>query len=139
MPRRWFPGWQMSVVRVVVLLAASLVLQACAVVTADGQRLTMTSTKFRAYVERVFREQNRLADQLAFALEDGADESPAVSTAEQSLLGACAPLNELATARRDERKLGTKRRLAAARSVPACEETTRRSAATLEAWRAQRR
>jgi hypothetical protein len=129
----------MSVARAATLLVAGVILEACAVVTADGQRLAMTSTEFPAYVERVFREQNRLADQFAFALEDGAKTPPELEAAEQSLLTACARLNELATARRDGRRLGVRRSAAAARSVPACEETTRRSAATLEAWRARRR
>jgi hypothetical protein len=129
----------MSVVRVAALLAAGVVLQACAVVTADGRRLALTSAEFPAYVERVFREQNRVADQFVFALEDAAGASPKLEAAEQALLSACADLNELATARRDERRLGMKRSAAAARSVPACEQATRSSAATLEAWRAARR
>ena len=54
------------------LLSAWLALSGCAsVVTADGERLALTSAAFRAYVERVFREQNRLADELAFALDIG--------------------------------------------------------------------
>jgi hypothetical protein len=129
----------MSVVRVAALLAAGVVLQACAVVTADGQRLALTSAEFPAYVERVFREQNRVADQFVFALEDADGASSKLEAAEQALLSACADLNELATARRDERRLGMKRSAAAARSVPACEQATRSSAATLEAWRAARR
>jgi hypothetical protein len=128
----------MFVVRIAAVLAASGVLGACAVVTADGQRLALTSAEFPAYVERVFREQNRLADQFVFALED-AGAHPELEAAEQALLTACAEINELATARRDERHLGVRRSAAAARSVPACEEATRSSAATLEAWRRARR
>ncbi len=127
----------MSVARIAVLLAAGMVLQACAVVTAEGQRLALTSSEFSAYAERVFREQNRLADQFAFALEDAATVPPAVAAAEQTLLETCAQLNELATARRDGRSLGAKRSAAAARSVPACEEATRRAAAQLDTWRNQ--
>jgi hypothetical protein len=129
----------MFVVRIAAVLAASVVLGACAVVTADGQRLALTSSEFPAYVERVFREQNRLADQFAFALEDAAGAPPGLEAAEQALLTACADVNELATARRDERRLGVRRSAAAARSVPACEQATRSSAATLEAWRKARR
>jgi hypothetical protein len=128
----------MSIGRVAALLAAGVFLQACAVVTAEGQRLPLTSAELPAYVERVFREQNRVADQFAFALEDAATVPPELDAAEQSLLTACAQLNELATARRDGRTLGMRRRAAAARSVPACEETTRQSATMLEAWRRRR-
>ena len=113
------------------------VLAGCATVsTADGDRLALTSEEFRAYVERVFREQNRVADELAFALEaaDGAREELAV--AEQRLLDACAGVNELATARRDEVGLGVRRSLGAARSVPECEKTTQAVAATLAGQRA---
>jgi hypothetical protein len=112
---------------------ALLVLQACtAVPTADGQRLKMASPEFRAYVERVFREQNRVADEVAFALEaDGATRKNLVA-AEQRLLEACAGVNELATTRRDEQRLGVRHRAAAARSVPACEQATKTAAAMLE-------
>ena len=55
------------------LLPPVLVLCACAsVTTAAGERLALTSPEFRAYVERVFREQNRVASELAFELEDAA-------------------------------------------------------------------
>jgi hypothetical protein len=107
------------------LFAATLVLHGCAAVpTADGQRLALTSPEFRAYVERVFREQNRVADALAFALEAAAAPTAELAAAEQSLLEACAGVNELATARRDERRLRLRRRAASARSVPACERAT---------------
>jgi len=120
--------------RLAALLAAALVLPGCAAVaTADGQRLALTSPDFRAYVERVFREQNRLADELAFALEDSATAPAGLVAAEQSLLEACAGVNELATARRDERQLGARHSVRAARSVPVCEEATRSAATALEA------
>jgi hypothetical protein len=107
------------------LLAATLALHGCAAVpTADGQRLSLASPEFRAYVERVFREQNRVAGALAFALEAAAGPAAELAAAEQALLEACAGVNELATARRDERRLGLRRRAAGARSVPACERAT---------------
>jgi hypothetical protein len=116
-------------------LASSLVLLAvagCAAVqTVDGERLALTSPEFRAYVERVFREQNRVATEVAFALETPGVEQAPLLGGEQRLLEACAGVNELATARRDERPLGARRSLAAARTVPSCEETTRAVAALL--------
>ena len=129
----------MPLLRPAVLLLATVIMVGCAVLTADGSRLTLTSPEFRGYVERVFREQNRVADQFAFALEGERAAPAAVTAAEQALLDACAALNELATARRDERRLGLRQRSAAARSVPDCERTMRVSAATLDAWRAARR
>jgi hypothetical protein len=129
----------MPLLRAAALFVATTILAGCAVLTADGERLALTSPEFRAYVERVFREQNKVADQFAFALEGERDAPAGVTAAEQSLLDACAALNELATARRDERHLSMRQRSTAARSVPMCERTMRASVATLDAWRAARR
>ena len=114
------------------LLVAMVALQGCAAVsTAGGDQLALRSPEFRAYVERVFREQNRVADELAFAIE-AAPARAEPAAAEQALLAACAGVNELATARRDGRRLGPKRELAAARSVPECERATQSAATLLE-------
>jgi hypothetical protein len=110
---------------------ALLLLGGCAAVpTADGERLRLTSPEFRAYVERVFREQNRVADELAFALE-AARSNTALVAAEERLLAECAGVNELATARRDETELGIRESVRAARTVPACEEAARAADAEL--------
>ena len=99
-----------------------LALSGCAAVpTADGQRLKLRSAEFRDYVERVFREQNRIADALAFALEVQGSPDAGLAAAEQQLLEACAGVNELATARRDQRRLGLRSSVRAAKSVPDCE------------------
>jgi hypothetical protein len=104
----------------------ALLLPGCAAVpTADGQRLSLRSDEFRDYVERVFREQNRVADAVAFALEAPSAEDRQLAAAEQELLAACAGVNELATARRDQQRLGLLLSLRAARSVPECERATR--------------
>ena len=71
----------------------------------------------------MFRDQNRVADELAFAL--GPEGPAALEIAEQELLRACAGVNELATARRDDRRLPLRRRLDAAREAPVCESATR--------------
>ena len=111
--------------------SAVLALAGCAsVTTVDGQRLGLASPDFRAYVERVFREQNRVASDLGFALEDRAD--PALTAAEDELLAACAGVNELATLRRDQQRTGVRRGAAAARTVPDCERATRDARAALE-------
>ncbi len=121
-------------VRRAVLLAATVVCQGCATVTTvDGQRLGLASAEFASYVERVFREQNRIADALAFALEGDAAGRADLMEAEQSLLTACAGVNELATARRDGEGLGLKRSATNARSVPTCERAAQAAARLLPA------
>jgi hypothetical protein len=99
--------------------------------TADGQRLSLRSDEFRDYVERVFREQNRVADAVAFALEAPGESDAQLAAAEQELLTACTGVNELATARRDQQRLGMRASLRAARSVPDCERATRAADARL--------
>jgi len=111
----------MALARWVALCALSCSSGCATVATADGEQLRLASADFREYVERVFREQNRVADELAFALEAPGAERSELGDAEQRLLDACAGVNELATARRDERHLGVRRSAASARSVPACE------------------
>lgn len=125
----------MFVARLALVFALSAVVSSCAAVhTADGERLALASPAFRAYVERVFREQNRLADAIAFASEVGAG-AAVLGAAEQDLLEACEGVNELATARRDEARLGLKRSAEAARSVPRCEAASRAAAAALSSAR----
>ena len=123
-------GSCMLAVRVGVL-AAALVLPGCAAVsTVDGERLELASPEFRAYVERVFREQNRVADELAFALDEVPPRA-GLAEAELTLVEACALVNELATARRDQRRVGLRRSAVGARSVPDCERAARSAAALL--------
>jgi hypothetical protein len=114
-------------------LAAGLV--GCAVTAADGRRLALGSDEFRAYAEEVFREQNRVATDLAFALEDadaGGAVPAALAGAEDALLEACARLNELATLRRDGENVGARRGARNARSVPGCEAATRAAQGALD-------
>jgi hypothetical protein len=123
--------------RTVFLLAALLIvaplLAACAAVTtADGRRMPFGSSEFRAYVEGVFREQNKTASDLAFAIdaarEDAAGSGPArareLGSAEDALLAACDGLNELAASRRDDRRVSVRRSAAIARKAPQCERAT---------------
>lgn len=100
--------------------------------TADGQHLRLGSAEFRDYVERVFREQNRVADAVAFALEAPSSRDAELAAAEQELLAACAGVNELATARRDQRRLGLRTSVRAAKSVPDCERAARAADARLD-------
>ncbi len=131
-------GSNMRSARVVSPLALLALTGCAAIQTADGDRLAVTSPEFRTYVERIFREQNRVADEVAFALDaPGAEQGP-LPAGEQRLLEACSGVNELATARRDEQRLGARRSLEAARSVPKCEEAARSVAALLAAPRVPR-
>ncbi len=117
-----------------VMVVLTLTLTACAghVMVADGRRIPVRSPEFRDYVDAVFRQQNRIGDELAFALDDAATEQPQLVAAEQLLLQACAGLNELAVAQRDGKKLSASRRLELARSVPACERAAATVAQTLD-------
>jgi hypothetical protein len=119
----------MRLLRACSLAAAPALLVACAVTTADGTRLGLTSDEFRSYIERVFRDQNKVASDLAFALDDatasGGSAPPELTAAEDAMLRACAGVNELATSRRDQEDLGVRRSASAARSAPDCERATR--------------
>jgi hypothetical protein len=123
------------------LIVSILVLEtACvSVTTLDGERLTAPSSEFRAYVEAVFREQNRVATDLAFALESTTDAATQgeIEMAERDLIAACAALNEVATERRLGSELSRQRQIDAARSAPQCERAAREAAVTLEAARRQ--
>jgi hypothetical protein len=124
------------------LLTASLLVlgTACvSVTTLDGERLTAPSAEFRAYIEAVFREQNRVATDLAFALEsDAAAESLGeIETAESELIAACTSLNEIATERRAGRELSRQRQIEAAKSAPQCEQATRAAAVALQSARGE--
>ena len=125
----------MRAFRTFVLAAAAALPIACAVTTADGTRLGLTSSEFRAYVERVFRDQNKVASDLAFALDDatasGGTAPPELSAAEDALLKACAGLNELATSRGDQADLGVRKSAIAARSAPDCECATQTAQTTM--------
>ncbi len=116
------------------MLAAVVLAAGCArVVTVEGDRLGVRSDDFRRYVETVFREQNRVATELAFALEDADDDVRAdeLAAAEEDLLAACAGLNAIAAARRDGERLGRLQALAAARAAPDCERATAAAEALL--------
>ena len=115
----------MPIVRAAALAAVPALLAGCAAVTAaDGTRFELGSAEFRSYVERVFREQNKTGGDLAFALEDAGRAAPGLVAAEDTLLAACAGLNEVATSRRDEQGIGLKRSAQAARRAPDCERAT---------------
>ena len=114
---------------------------ACAsVTTLDGQRLAMASPEFRAYVEFVFRDQNRVATELALALDGpglSADAYAALESAELDLLHACAGLNVIAAERRDGRRGGPFVGAEAARRAPECERAAGAAEAAMVSVRQQ--
>jgi hypothetical protein len=121
------------------------VLAGCAITPAgeDAERLRVGSPDFRAYVERVFREQNRVAGELGFALLDAEldADTPAVDrldAAELVLLDACVSLNALATAQRDGEPLRRLAALRAARTAPECEVATANGLAVIDAYHVER-
>jgi hypothetical protein len=122
--------------RTLSLVAPAALLAACVVTTADGTRLGLASSEFRAYVERVFRDQNKVASDLELVLDDatasGGSVPPELTAAEDALLEACAAVNELATSRRDQEDLGIRKSASAARSAPDCERATRAAQMALE-------
>lgn len=114
--------------RGLLVLVPAVLATACAVTTADGERLAVGSDEFGDYVERVFREQNRVATELTFELERedlSAARIDALETAERALLDSCAELNALAAARRDDEALGRLAAARAARTAPECERAAR--------------
>lgn len=121
--------------------AAALLATACAAVTTpDGERLSMGSKAFRAYVESVFRGQNEVATELTFAFEDeGLSDADyaALESAEAELLHACEGLNEIAAARRDRAAFGKLEAAKAARRAPECELATRDARNALASVREQ--
>jgi hypothetical protein len=98
------------------------------VTTMSGREMRITSREFREYAEAIFREQNELATELAFRLDDeeGFD-SPSylrLEAAEDDLLRACSELNDAAARQRDGDARGPFARLGVARSVAACERAS---------------
>jgi hypothetical protein len=120
-------GIPMQLSRLLPLSAVAIAGCAAAVTTVDGRRLGLSDPELPAYVEGVFRDQNQVATDLAFALDDaaaGSARAARLSAAEDALLAACADLNEIATLRRDERRAGLKLKLETAKSAPRCEAAT---------------
>ena len=116
-----------------ILLSFLQILWGCGgyVTRPDGQRIGLASDEFRDYVEAVFRLQNRLTDELAFAIEDNRESDQGLVEAEARLLDACSGVNELALAARDGQQLPVGRKLALARTVPDCEAAANRATAML--------
>lgn len=100
----------------------------CASVTVsrpDRNAQDYSIDEFRAYVEQVFRYQNRVVDELIVYYADLPAEDPApdpdLVAAEEASVAACQPLNEVITSyiHGDDPALGLKRALVA--TIGTCE------------------
>ena len=111
-------------------------LSACASVESlDGQRMSLRGAAFREYVEQVFRLQNRVSSEIAFALEAPerieSEQSSRLELADTALFEACESLNELAVRRRDGRGMRLFADAHAARTAPDCERAADEGRAAL--------
>ncbi len=123
----------MATLRFNIVTLALLAGCATTITTMDGRTLTLNSPQLRDYVERVFREQNRVATALAFAQDEASGTRyETLLRLEDALLEVCADLNALAAARRDNRALSLRRQATMAMTAPSCESTTRRTEAALD-------
>jgi len=86
----------------------------------------MRGAAFREYVERVFRLQNRVSSEIAFALEEPERIEPEqlnrLELADTALFEVCESLNELAVRRRDGGGTRPFADARAARTAPDCEQ-----------------
>jgi len=116
------------------IVSLALLAGCAATITAmDGRRLRLNSVDFRVYLEQVFREQNSVATALAFAQDEVRGTGyESLLQLEDVLLDACADLNALAAARRDNRALSLRERARMAATAPGCEVTTQRTRAALD-------
>lgn len=117
-----------------VSIAIAMFLSGCAVTNVGGLRMALGSDAFSAYVEDLFRRQNNVGTELAFAIEDepvGGERHTMLEAAELELLTACRGLNQIARAERDGESVGGFSALKRAKSAPDCERATDTAAALL--------
>lgn len=89
--------------------------------------MPLKSDDFADYVEAVFRRQNEVAAELAFAIDDegfGTERLSLLENAESELTDACRGLNQLSEERDDGETIGGLSGLKRARSAPDCERAT---------------
>ena len=114
------------------IVAGLLVLAGCApyITAANGDRMRANSQEFRGYARQVFEMQNETVTRIAYALDDlesdpdQIDRYNSIVDADDRMMDACAELNKLAIARRDDKQLGMSELAGVASSVPDCERAT---------------
>lgn len=88
------------------------------------------SQEFRDYARQVFETHNEAVTTIAYALDDlesdpdQIDRYNGIVDADDRMMGACAGLDKLAIARRDDKQLGMSELAGVASSVPDCERAT---------------
>lgn len=121
--------WMNAVSRRLLFLIPPLLLTACATVTTTtpaGERVTRSRGEFEDYVERVFRYENRVVDELMMRTElSGEESSEGFAEAEQSVMRSCRYLNEVVvmTAEGGSPSLALKRKLRD--TIAGCEHAAR--------------
>lgn len=114
------------------LAAVAVLAAACSSVQVrypDGRTEYQSRDEFAAYVETVFRYQNRVVNDLILATSLGAveaSEDAALVRAEREMARACQPLIETVAAELEGRRVGLLQQLTLPSAVPACEVASRR-------------
>ncbi len=114
------------------VVAGLLVLASCApdITAANGDRMRANSPEFRDYARQVFEMHNEAVTKIAYALDDlefdpdQIDRYNGIVDADDRMMDACAELNKLAIARRDDKQLGLSELARVASSIPDCERAT---------------
>ena len=103
----------------------------------DGHSASMSKAEFKAYVERVFRYQNHIGDELIRAdelLDDGQILPDArLPRAEEAMQQACRPLIALVNAKVEHQAKKLADKLEMPRAAPACERAAQAVNALLSA------
>ena len=112
-------------------LALGLLLGGCATITThgpSGEEIVMTQEEFGQYVEHVFRYHNQVMSELMEAAEDTAERpahQQALKRAEQTMIHACEPLNEVVSETLSGESVGLGLKASLIDAAPACESASR--------------
>lgn len=121
------------------MLILCLSVTACAIPVrqpGDDGTVYMTRDELRTYAEQVFRAHNRTLSRLIMHSQHLESRDPEahrrLQDAEERMLTACEPMNQLAVLRRDERPADTEARMRVPDTVASCERETQRVERLLE-------
>jgi len=94
----------------------------------DGRVERVPRAELPSYAEAVFKHRNAVSTRFLMRTPEMADDDPAreaeLDAAEQEMDQACAPVDALAIAYRDGRRLGLQAKLHAAQALEACASAT---------------
>jgi hypothetical protein len=129
----FYAGHALMPLGIIVLLG----LPACAGVNTrnvDGVAVKMSRDDFAAYVEKTFRNHNRVVNELisiSAGGELGVDDP--LAKAEEAMAAKCQPLNEMVSATMEKRTLSFWAKMRLPEQVPACAAATRKVEAMMAA------